>query len=96
MHVEPLFRRPYTVIADGPSVISGDMDTIPRWRSGKHARHHLRRDREHLPPNTAEADPRMISAVLDALRLPTGTRVVDVGAGTGNYANALAALYWTP
>ncbi len=39
---------------------------------------------------TRQADPRVTSAVLDALSLPSGARVVDVGAGTGNYSSTLA------
>ena len=33
---------------------------------------------------TRHADPRITRAILDALDLPSGSRVVDVGAGTGN------------
>ncbi|HOZ61401.1 MAG TPA: class I SAM-dependent methyltransferase, partial [Smithellaceae bacterium] len=37
------------------------------------------------------ADARIISVLKDLLGLPEGSVVVDVGAGTGNYSNALAA-----
>ncbi len=38
------------------------------------------------------ADPRIVAVLKDLLGLPEGAVVVDVGAGTGNYSNALAAL----
>jgi ubiquinone/menaquinone biosynthesis C-methylase UbiE len=36
------------------------------------------------------ADPRIVGQVASLLRLPPGARLADVGAGTGNYSNALA------
>jgi ubiquinone/menaquinone biosynthesis C-methylase UbiE len=38
---------------------------------------------------TRQADPRVTGAVLEALSLPAAARLVDIGAGTGNYASAL-------
>ena len=40
--------------------------------------------------NHRNADVRIISAIKDLLNLPTGLTVADIGAGTGNYSNALA------
>jgi ubiquinone/menaquinone biosynthesis C-methylase UbiE len=40
--------------------------------------------------NHRKADVRIISAIKDLLNLPTGSTVADIGAGTGNYSNALA------
>ena len=37
------------------------------------------------------ADARIVSVLKDLLGLPAGAVIVDVGAGTGNYSNALAA-----
>jgi ubiquinone/menaquinone biosynthesis C-methylase UbiE len=37
------------------------------------------------------ADPRLVRTVIELLRLPQGARLADIGAGTGNYANAMAA-----
>jgi ubiquinone/menaquinone biosynthesis C-methylase UbiE len=37
------------------------------------------------------ADPRVVAHLLDLLALPSGARVADIGAGTGNYSAALAA-----
>ncbi len=39
---------------------------------------------------TRHADPRITDVTCGALVLPAGARVVDVGAGTGNYSSALA------
>lgn len=36
------------------------------------------------------ADPRILAQILALLRLPQGARLADIGAGTGNYSNALA------
>jgi ubiquinone/menaquinone biosynthesis C-methylase UbiE len=36
------------------------------------------------------ADPRIVNVIRELLRLPTGSVIADIGAGTGNYANALA------
>jgi ubiquinone/menaquinone biosynthesis C-methylase UbiE len=36
------------------------------------------------------ADPRIVSALVRLLELPAGSTVCDVGAGSGNYTNALA------
>lgn len=40
---------------------------------------------------TRRADARIVKEVIGLLALPIGSRVVDVGAGTGNYSNAVAA-----
>jgi len=37
------------------------------------------------------ADPRIVRMLFDLMSVPPGTPVCDVGAGSGNYANALAA-----
>lgn len=39
-----------------------------------------------------DADARIVSILKEMLGLPEGATIVDVGAGTGNYSNALAAL----
>lgn len=39
---------------------------------------------------TRGADPRIVDSICKFLALPRGARVLDVGAGTGNYARALA------
>lgn len=36
------------------------------------------------------ADKRILKTIVDLLNLPAGKLIVDIGAGTGNYANALA------
>jgi ubiquinone/menaquinone biosynthesis C-methylase UbiE len=36
------------------------------------------------------ADPRIVNLLVSLLNLPTGSVVADIGAGTGNYTNALA------
>lgn len=36
------------------------------------------------------ADRRVLKAIIDTLNLPTGKLIVDIGAGTGSYTNALA------
>jgi ubiquinone/menaquinone biosynthesis C-methylase UbiE len=38
------------------------------------------------------ADSRIVAAVKDLLNLPRGATIADIGAGTGNYANAIADL----
>ena len=38
------------------------------------------------------ADHRIVTSIVDLLNLPTGSTITDVGAGTGNYSNALANL----
>ena len=40
--------------------------------------------------NHRKADVRITSAIRDLLNLPTGLPIADIGAGTGNYSNALA------
>ena len=40
--------------------------------------------------STRLADPRISQQLIDLLSLPTGSRIVDVGAGSGNYSLALA------
>jgi ubiquinone/menaquinone biosynthesis C-methylase UbiE len=40
---------------------------------------------------TRRADPRIVEQIIGLLSLPVGGRIVDVGAGTGNYSNAVAA-----
>ncbi len=39
---------------------------------------------------TRTADPRIVTRLVELLDLPTDSRVLDVGAGTGNYSQALA------
>jgi protein-L-isoaspartate O-methyltransferase len=39
---------------------------------------------------TRRADPRIVARLVELLRLPAGATGADVGAGTGNYSNALA------
>ena len=36
------------------------------------------------------ADPRIVAQIVELLDLPRGVRLADIGAGTGNYSNALA------
>jgi ubiquinone/menaquinone biosynthesis C-methylase UbiE len=38
------------------------------------------------------ADVRILTAIRDLLELPLGSTIADIGAGTGNYSNALAEL----
>ncbi len=38
------------------------------------------------------ADPAILKNIVRLLNLPTGSLIADIGAGTGNYANALAGL----
>jgi len=38
------------------------------------------------------ADKRILKTIIDLLNLPAGKLIVDIGAGTGNYTNALANL----
>jgi ubiquinone/menaquinone biosynthesis C-methylase UbiE len=38
------------------------------------------------------ADKRILKTIVDLINLPAGKLIVDIGAGTGNYANALANL----
>lgn len=40
--------------------------------------------------STRAADPRILHKLMSLLGLPTGARVIDIGAGTGNYSKALA------
>jgi len=40
--------------------------------------------------DTRAADPRITAQLLELLALPTGSHLVDIGAGTGNYSYALA------
>jgi len=42
------------------------------------------------------ADKRVLKKIIDLLNLPVGKLIVDIGAGTGNYANALANLGYKP
>lgn len=39
---------------------------------------------------TRAADPRIRQRLLELLDVPAGSRLIDIGAGTGNYSNALA------
>lgn len=45
----------------------------------------------HGYSRTRRSDPRIVEEITALLSLPVGSRIVDVGAGTGNYSNALAA-----
>lgn len=42
--------------------------------------------------STRAADPRILQHIVDLLALPTGSKLLDIGAGTGNYSFALAEL----
>jgi ubiquinone/menaquinone biosynthesis C-methylase UbiE len=44
----------------------------------------------HGYSRTRRADARIVERIITLLALPHGNRIVDVGAGTGNYSNALA------
>ena len=39
---------------------------------------------------TRQSDPRIVARLIDLLDLPLGSRIADVGAGTGNYSRAIA------
>jgi ubiquinone/menaquinone biosynthesis C-methylase UbiE len=39
-----------------------------------------------------KADPRIVKKIIELLDLPEGSIIADIGAGTGNYSNALAGL----
>ena len=39
---------------------------------------------------TRQADSRIVDRLIDLLNLPRGSTIADVGAGTGNYSNAIA------
>ena len=39
-----------------------------------------------------QADPRIVKKIVEFLNLPEGSCIADIGAGTGNYSNALADL----
>lgn len=39
---------------------------------------------------TRQADERIVAKLISLLDLPTGSKIADVGAGTGNYSNAIA------
>jgi precorrin-6B methylase 2 len=39
---------------------------------------------------TRKADPRIVDQIINLLNLPPKSLIADVGAGTGNYSNALA------
>jgi ubiquinone/menaquinone biosynthesis C-methylase UbiE len=40
--------------------------------------------------NSRRAEPTVVSALIELLGLPPGSVIADIGAGTGNYSNALA------
>ena len=40
--------------------------------------------------NTRQPDPRIVEQLIGLLDLPPGSAIADVGAGTGNYSNAIA------
>jgi len=42
--------------------------------------------------NTRQADPKIVKQLISLLDLPQGSTIADVGAGTGNYSNAIAEL----
>lgn len=44
----------------------------------------------HDYARTRQSDSRILSMLVEQLQLPPGARIADVGAGTGNYSNALA------
>ena len=44
---------------------------------------------------TRRADPRIVEKLITLLNLAAGTCIADVGAGTGNYSNALADAGFT-
>ena len=44
---------------------------------------------------TRRADPRIVEQLIALLYLPTSSVIADIGAGTGNYSNALAAVGFT-
>ena len=39
---------------------------------------------------TRQPDPRIVKRLINLLNLPSGSTIADVGAGTGNYSNAIA------
>jgi ubiquinone/menaquinone biosynthesis C-methylase UbiE len=39
---------------------------------------------------TRQADERIVAKLISLLDLPTGSTIADIGAGTGNYSNAIA------
>ncbi|MBI1881275.1 MAG: class I SAM-dependent methyltransferase [Chloroflexi bacterium] len=39
---------------------------------------------------TRSADPHLVTAIVNLLALPMGSTIIDIGAGIGNYGNALA------
>ena len=39
---------------------------------------------------TRQSDPRIVDKLIDLLDLPVGKTIADIGAGTGNYSNAIA------
>jgi ubiquinone/menaquinone biosynthesis C-methylase UbiE len=39
---------------------------------------------------TRQPDPRIVTKLISLLDLPTGSMIADIGAGTGNYSNAIA------
>jgi ubiquinone/menaquinone biosynthesis C-methylase UbiE len=41
---------------------------------------------------TRQADPRIVSKIISLLDLTPGKTIADIGAGTGNYSNAIAEL----
>ncbi|MEQ8954056.1 MAG: class I SAM-dependent methyltransferase, partial [Gammaproteobacteria bacterium] len=41
---------------------------------------------------TRKADPRIARHLKELLQLPPGSRLIDVGAGSGNYSFALAEM----
>lgn len=40
--------------------------------------------------DTPKSDPRIVETLINLLDLPPGKTLADVGAGTGNYSNAIA------
>ena len=42
--------------------------------------------------DTRQSDPRIVQQLITLLDLPQGSTIADVGAGTGNYSNAIADL----
>jgi ubiquinone/menaquinone biosynthesis C-methylase UbiE len=40
--------------------------------------------------STRQSDKRIVNKLISLLNLPIGSTIADIGAGTGNYSNAIA------